>query len=311
MPSPNDRQRKANDVSDMEHCSLEMVVGRLESLLGRPDTADDFVRFRIALLRAQVEAREAASHLAPLGEGGEQVGEQIVAPIDFAAIPMPSENLLSLFKAILSAVQQHGSPSEEFEVVGKAVEEDPSLLEVIARKAAVDSHREYFDGLSQRLGVSVDVLLFIGRMVVAPFVAAVAGKMDVCSQDEADDSPSDARICPICSSAPGLASLTGEEGRRLLHCSLCGHAWAFARIACSRCGSTDQQVLGKLLIPDEEAKWLEVCDTCHGYVKTVDCRKLSAGEAWMAVVEDVATLPLDLLAEKEGHSRNPPYAALI
>jgi formate dehydrogenase maturation protein FdhE len=60
-------------------------------------------------------------------------------------------------------------------------------------------------------------------------------------------------------------------------------------------------------VADESPRWLETCDACQGYIKTVDERRLVEGEAIYPVVEEAATLHLDLLAEREGYVRRVPY----
>jgi formate dehydrogenase maturation protein FdhE len=45
-----------------------------------------------------------------------------------------------------------------------------------------------------------------------------------------------------------------------------------------------------------------VCDTCRGYVKTFDLRKKGAG-AVIPLVDDVATLTLDVWAHEKGLTR--------
>ena len=56
-----------------------------------------------------------------------------------------------------------------------------------------------------------------------------------------------------------------------------------------------------------DARWVETCEGCKGYIKTVDERKLPEDETVLSVVEEAATLHLDLLAEREGYIRRVPY----
>jgi FdhE protein len=70
----------------------------------------------------------------------------------------------------------------------------------------------------------------------------------------------------------------------------------------------DRESLGVLRLDDADAHWIETCERCKGYIKTVDERKLPEGETVLPVVEEAATLHLDLLAEREGYIRRVPYA---
>jgi formate dehydrogenase maturation protein FdhE len=57
----------------------------------------------------------------------------------------------------------------------------------------------------------------------------------------------------------------------------------------------------------DDARWVETCEACHGYIKLVDERKLCEGERVLPVLEETATLELDLMAEREGYVRRVPY----
>jgi FdhE protein len=117
----------------------------------------------------------------------------------------------------------------------------------------------------------------------------------------------EAHRCPACGSSPSIARLRRADGRRLLACGLCGSEWEAARLTCAYCGTLDRTALGVLRLDDADARWVETCERCKGYIKTVDERKLTEGETVLPVVEEAATLHLDLLAEREGYIRRVPY----
>ena len=52
-------------------------------------------------------------------------------------------------------------------------------------------------------------------------------------------------------------------------------------------------------VGEQDLRWIETCQECKGYIKTVDERKLPAGARVIPLVEDPDTLHLDLQAEKE------------
>lgn len=111
----------------------------------------------------------------------------------------------------------------------------------------------------------------------------------------------------MCGSLPSFARLRRKDGRRILHCGLCGRNWEFTRLACPCCGSADRDALNLLRLSEGDPRWIETCERCLGYIKTVDERKLPIGETIIPVVEETATLHLDLLAEREGYARRVPY----
>jgi FdhE protein len=159
---------------------------------------------------------------------------------------------------------------------------------------------------AERLGVSAELVGFVGRLLAAPFVRHVVLQR---SPHESAASASEG-TCPACGSTPGLASLRPDDGGRVLHCSLCGHAWPFGRLDCPFCTDSDESTLIRLEIPGDEARWIEACDRCRHYLKVIDRRRLTERHEFIPLVEEVAGLYLDLVAEGEGYLRKPPYASI-
>ena len=104
--------------------------------------------------------------------------------------------------------------------------------------------------------------------------------------------------CPTCGGEPLMARLDKETGKKWLFCSLCHSEWPFRRLECPFCGNNNQESLRYFYSEDEEAYRVDVCDKCKRYTKTVDARKTESIRSLL--VEDLATLPLDIVAEKEG-----------
>lgn len=120
-------------------------------------------------------------------------------------------------------------------------------------------------------------------------------------------------ICPSCGSLP-LASVVHNErhraGVRYLHCSLCATEWHLERVTCSACGSGNLLYLnlddanGKPFLPVQA----EACNDCHRYLKVM-LRELH-GRA-DPVADDLASLPLDLLLDKQGEYQCVGYNPLL
>jgi FdhE protein len=109
--------------------------------------------------------------------------------------------------------------------------------------------------------------------------------------------------CPVCSSPPVLSLLEGDPARRHSLCSYCGHQWRVDRVSCSCCGNNDPDSLQSFFDEDEKTCRIELCDKCHQYVKTIDCRSLEESDPSL---EDLATLHLDVVATEKGYSRVVP-----
>jgi FdhE protein len=109
--------------------------------------------------------------------------------------------------------------------------------------------------------------------------------------------------CPLCGSLPSLSLLKEEVGKRYLLCSFCGYQWRTDRILCPFCKNKDQESLHYFCGEGEETHHIDLCDRCHQYIKTIDYRNLKESDP---VLEDLATLHLDLLASQKGYKRPVP-----
>ena len=109
-------------------------------------------------------------------------------------------------------------------------------------------------------------------------------------------------VCPLCSSKPlvGVLRPEGDGAKRFLTCSLCATEWDFRRLVCAACGEEDVQKLAVYSAKEIEHVRVEACDTCHQYIKTVDLTK--NGHA-VPVVEELATIPLNLWAAEHGYAK--------
>lgn len=107
--------------------------------------------------------------------------------------------------------------------------------------------------------------------------------------------------CPLCGGVPVMGELVGDEGRLLLHCGTCGQSWPGARRTCTVCGNQDEKTLEYFTAGEDQGYRVNVCRKCDSYLKVVDSRE--AGTDLPMDLEDVATLHLDLLAQREGFTR--------
>lgn len=114
--------------------------------------------------------------------------------------------------------------------------------------------------------------------------------------------------CPLCGGPPQVSVIhegTGEflgGAPRSLVCSRCAGWWRFARATCPACGETDPRDLVPYV--PEQTPWVRVdgCRTCRSYAKTFDLREEGARDV-VPLVDDVASLTLDLWAAQQGMSR--------
>jgi FdhE protein len=111
--------------------------------------------------------------------------------------------------------------------------------------------------------------------------------------------------CPFCHQRPAAGVLrdAGQGTRRALVCGLCFTEWSFERIACPSCGERKFDELPVYTAEQVEGVRIEGCDTCVVYLKTIDASK---DGTIVPVVDDLATLTLDLWARGRGYRRLRP-----
>lgn len=108
--------------------------------------------------------------------------------------------------------------------------------------------------------------------------------------------------CPFCSGLPvvGVLREEGHGSRRMLLCGLCFSEWSYLRIVCPSCGERKFDALPVYTAEQFEAARVEGCDSCRTYLKTIDATR--DGFA-VPMVDDLATVTLDLWAREQGYTR--------
>jgi formate dehydrogenase accessory protein FdhE len=114
-----------------------------------------------------------------------------------------------------------------------------------------------------------------------------------------DGAPS---TCPLCGGRPvvGVLRSEGDGAKKSLICMLCAHEWNFRRIYCPACGEEREPQMAFYSAPEIAHVRVDVCDTCHTYLKTIDLTKTGLA---VPVVDELATIPLDLWAREHGYQK--------
>ncbi|MFZ1007262.1 MAG: formate dehydrogenase accessory protein FdhE [Candidatus Sulfotelmatobacter sp.] len=114
-----------------------------------------------------------------------------------------------------------------------------------------------------------------------------------------DGTPS---TCPLCGGRPAVGVLRseGDGAKKSLICMLCAHEWQFRRIYCPACGEEREPQMAFYSAPEIAHVRVDVCDTCHTYLKSIDLTKTGLA---VAVVDELATIPLDLWAREHGYQK--------
>ncbi len=217
--------------------------------------------------------------------------------IDSSKLQLDEGELADLLQRICAIIaKQAGGWNSAAGRLLEAINSGQLSLSGVAQKAiAYDGG--YFKQVSEEMHEDEEVLAFIAKVLVAPFLRVCAASV----RGELNLDLALTKRCPVCGGAPRMAKLQREDGKRMLECSLCDTQWAFERLRCPLCGNEDQDTLGFFFVEGDSACRVDKCDKCKRYIKTVDERKRAEDKARALAVEDVATLYLDMLAEKEGY----------
>lgn len=181
-----------------------------------------------------------------------------------------------------------------------ASRDGPDLLE-----AAINDESERLRGQATTLGVDADALGALARLAAFPPLHALQRRFG--SAVAADWH---AGFCPVCGAWPTLAESRGLDRARHLRCARCGVGWAMPALRCPFCENTDHRQLGSL-VPEAggEARRIETCDRCRGYVKSVATLRAWAPDE--IALADLATVDLDLAAVERDFGRpETPAVAL-
>ena len=117
--------------------------------------------------------------------------------------------------------------------------------------------------------------------------------------------PETLAVCPVCSGKPIVGALRpeGDGAKRSLICSMCATEWTYGRIICPACSEEAVEKLAIYTASQFHHVRVEACDTCRYYIKTVDLTK--NGHA-VPVVDELATMPLNLWAQEHGYVKLQP-----
>jgi formate dehydrogenase accessory protein FdhE len=148
---------------------------------------------------------------------------------------------------------------------------------------------------------------FFVRVLLEPLYALLNSIPVQRNPDEASDS-----MCPVCQGRPIVSILREDKSadtvRRTLYCPLCSLEWGYARVLCPFCREESPEKLPRYTA--QEISWMrvEACDSCGKYLKAVDLTL-----NWNAdpVVDELASTPLDVIANNNGYAKIVPNLAGI
>jgi FdhE protein len=167
-------------------------------------------------------------------------------------------------------------------------------------EAAVNADADRLEALARSLDIDPDVLAAVAALAVMPLLHALRRRFD-----SALDPRWDQGWCPLCGGWPHLAEQRGLERTRRLRCARCGGDWAQPGVRCPYCGVVGHEARAALVSEqDGEARKIETCSACRGYLKSVSTLHAWAGDE--VALTDLATVDLDLVALERAFERPEP-----
>lgn len=208
-------------------------------------------------------------------------------------LPIDQEHAVMLFQRLLEHLSSmKRKDSEALEKAVKRARDNPDWVrDVIGAFLSGDETRTAT--LAQEVALSPMVVMFVAHMALQPSLRSLRQS----AAEEIGDYTWSYAYCPLCGSPPDMAYFN-DEGKRFLHCGLCGHAWNYQRLTCPFCGEQRAEQLGYFTSEEEKGYRVDFCKKCKHYIKTLDMRVVESPAP--LEVENLITLHLDMLAHNQG-----------
>jgi len=291
----------------MKQRSSEVLNQRLEALVMARPTHKDVLEFYGAVMTVQLEARERFPGKTALAHDVSGDRTTRAFPLfEGRDMPISLEAARTIFDSVCDVAKAENETLRKgvHRILEAVRDEKIDIVRIL--EEMIRGEGPYTDEQCESLHMSRDILVFLGRASVQPLVQETA----LIVSQGIDAGGWTKGICPICGSLPILSELTGDEGRRMLICSFCGYEWSVPRLACPFCEEVKHEGHPYFFVEGDETVRVDVCDDCKRYIKTLDTRK--GGGAVFPLLEDVATLHLDMLAQEKGYERgSAQYLELI
>lgn len=253
-------------------------IKRAERLAGEYPFAAEILSFYIHLARFQETVQDGLLRNAGSAFNSSEVPNMVVSTFP---------DVVAAFSKFLKVVEQHGpEPTGQAarEILTVSPEKQSELLDSIWRGSCDQpSSPEAF-------------LAFAFLQPYAEFSRGEA-RLQLANYTHS--------LCPFCNRKPALGVLRplGDGAARKLLCGLCLAEWDFRRIACPGCGEEDHTKLPVYTAETFPHIRVECCDSCHAYIKCVDLTKNGLAEP---LVDELASIPLNLWAEERGYRKLHP-----
>jgi len=272
------RRETGTDNRGMAQNEWQRRIARAEELGAQYSFATEILRFYVAIASFQGKFYE---------ELGRLNGRGVAWDSEPFERPLPPE-LSGRFGAFLSVIEENG-PGPLREAAGELRDGADSHLRLLS----------FFWSSTENGMLPPGPSDFFARAFLQPYAASIRSRSNMRWTGPAP------YLCPFCKRRPGLGVLRplGDGGQRSLVCSFCLAEWEFRRIVCPGCGEENHAKLPVYTAEELKHVRVEACDSCRSYIKTVDMTKSGRAEP---IVDEMASIPLDLWAQKQGYTKLQP-----
>jgi len=288
-----------NKMLSIREIPLEKLKERIQQLKKKRPGYGKILDFYLKVKEAQDKSK-AFLKIEPIKlrkEWKELLAKEGFSLIPKEDYPLDIEASVKLFQT-LCQIGKEANPhmAEQVGKIKEALDNKKIDLKNLLKKGV---NEQKIEKVSDEFGLDTKVFLFLIQSSAKPSIEAGMEQL----RNELDPETWLKGYCPMCGSLPFLSLLKEEEGKRYLLCSYCGYQWRIDRLICPFCNNKEQEFLQYFCGEGEEVYRIDLCDKCHQYIKTIDYRTLEESDP---VLEDLATLHLDILAIQKGHQRPVP-----
>jgi formate dehydrogenase accessory protein FdhE len=268
-------------------------IRRAEDLAGRYPFVQESLRFYQHLVRFQETLQ--ASMRVQIADLGQPLHEDA-----FPLRPFFQEHhelLLPRFPGLLDLIHQIGPPA--LAAAAETLRSSPAEH----WQALLEAYW-YQDPDEPRDEGEVGPIDFFPKAFLQPYASLLASHVHGDSGEAQTDEPVSEGIgvCPLCGARAQVSVLRPEShgASRSLVCSLCATVWRFKRVHCVACGEEEFDRLVYQYAEEFPHVRMSACNTCRTYIKDVD---LSKDLQAIPLVDEIATMPLDVIAAELGYHK--------
>jgi FdhE protein len=272
---------------------LEQIHIKIKEIAGRNPVYSDISQWVGDLLSITVKASDGFRPV-KLPSGTDTIPEtwyQGKPLIQLDQLSLDWNLAKDLFKQLVNQIKNTKDGQKQADGLIQALDKSADGAP-IPMKSILTSDVDTIQATAKELNVDSPVLTLLLRLSLRPALLEMAQTV----RDRLNLEHWHHGHCPVCGSAPLLADLSGEGGKRTLHCSLCETAWSFTRLRCPFCENDNKDDLNYLMAENEKGLRVDICSRCGNYLKTIDLRELPGPV--IVPLDDAATWHLDLIAQE-------------